>query len=109
MGTPEVRLLTAEEIAAMRTNLEGVIQVSEHEWRVLHTLEAQAAELERRRMQQQIVHEREAELRAERDTWKAEAEDQRAAAERLRGEVEALLGGVVDRLTAIQRVWETRL
>lgn len=84
MTDQPVKLLTPDEIAAMRTNLEGVIQVSEHEWRVQATLE----ELIR------IAHDRLDALidaQAERDTWRAEAEDQRAAVLRLETERDRLL------------------
>lgn len=54
IGT-NAELLTAEEVAAMRANLEAVIQVSEHEWRVLHTLEALMRERDRLRTETDVL------------------------------------------------------
>lgn len=85
----QVKLLTPDEIAAMRADLgKPMPHFSEstgERWsdaRIVATLEALAA----------LAHQRLDDLidaQAERDTWRAEAEDQRARVSRLEAELEA--------------------
>jgi len=99
MGTPEVRLLTAEDVEAMRRECgEGFTgapdmgyEMSTADYaRIVHTLEAQAEQIAALTREVEATDDERREAAAERDTWRAEAQDQRGTAERLRGEVDRL-------------------